>query len=178
MSLLSSESLLLNAATLGGLDRNSIGLNPMWLQGCLFTVFCALGILSVSAEDESDHPYSWWDEHKWDLINFVLSVLAAVCLVVGAFTGGAGLLGRAMLIGAKAAISGLVIGGAVGAFSALANGGSFWDGLVEGAVYGALQGFCIAVIAFSFDDIDILGAEADEIISKLLQLLTQRGEME
>lgn len=51
-------------------------------------------------------------------------------------------------IAVKAAISGFVIGGALGGLAAIAGGGSVWKGILEGAVYGAIDGAALAIVIF------------------------------
>ena len=76
----------------------------------------------------------WCKEH-WKAIVTIVIVIAAVVILVACPACGALIAGACW-----GAISGAVIGGVAGGITSLAAGGSFWEGVEEGAFSGAITG--------------------------------------
>jgi len=106
----------------------------------------------------------WWERNWRHVVYWTVSALLLITAIVvtiasfGSLGKKAGLgvlaakksLGAALFgavnAGAKVAVSGLIMGGAMGALGAWANESDMWDGAVRGALRGAVFGF---VMGFS-----------------------------
>jgi len=151
----SPESLLLNAATLGGLDRHGIGLNPMWLAVYAFTIFCVAGQLGVDPLRYPNEYFKsaweiigdWWRYH-WvealELALFAAVLLVSVVLMCFPATMGFGI--AMFAAGVKCAVGGFIIGGVIGGVVAANQGGGIEDivvGICQGALFGVVEGFIV-----------------------------------
>lgn len=76
----------------------------------------------------------WCKEH-WKAIVTIIIVITAVVILVACPACGAIIAGACW-----GAISGAVIGGVAGGLTSLASGGSFWEGVEDGAFSGAISG--------------------------------------
>jgi len=148
----SPEELLGSVGVIGGLDRYSVSVdNAVGLVGAPWSIY-TVGGLSV---DPSFTPnVSWWERRLRWLSNAspwlqvtIAGLGLAVFVGVAIATKGAAI--PFMLNAAKkAAVSGFVLGGAVGGLMTARTGGCIGTGILEGAVRGAIMGAAMSVVMF------------------------------
>ena len=95
----------------------------------------------------------WCKEH-WKLVVTIVLVVAAVVLIC---TGVGGPFAAIILGAAKGLVAGAVTGGLMGGISSLAAGGSFFEGLEDGAFMGALTGALFGGIGGAGEALGALG---------------------
>ena len=99
----------------------------------------------------------WCKEH-WKLVVTIVLVVAAVVLIC---TGVGGPFAAIILGAAKGLVAGAVTGGLMGGISSLAAGGSFFEGLEDGAFMGALTGALFGGIGGAGEALGELGKAGD-----------------
>jgi len=130
------ENLLLNAAKLGGLQRNGAGLNPMWLAAYLFTVFTVTQLYMDPTYTGTDR--NWWQDHWKQVLGYVLLFVAVLTFVIDPI-GSLAMLATAGVF----AIAGVVVNGIVN----LAQGNKLFDNAAKAAQIGWMIGMAVAMIA-------------------------------
>ena len=95
-----------------------------------------------------------WCKGHWKLVVTIVLVVAAVVLIC---TGVGGPFAAIILGAAKGLVAGAVTGGLMGGISSLAAGGSFFEGLEDGAFMGALTGALFGGIGGAGEALGALG---------------------
>jgi hypothetical protein len=90
---------------------------------------------------------SWWEVNWQKAVQWIVFAMAVIATVLVAIANPA--VGAAMFsMCIKGALTGMAIGGALGGMISAAQGGDFWEGLIQGAVYGAMNGYTVSAIMY------------------------------
>ncbi|MCH5163688.1 MAG: hypothetical protein J1F36_01580 [Clostridiales bacterium] len=142
----SPENIIALANVLNSLDRNAITVaNIISFDINSDTIFTS-GEYSPDPYDENADK-TWWQLHwkkvvQW--VAFAIAVLATIIVTIINPAAGASM----ALYCLKASISGIIIGGVVGAITSIAQGKNIWEGILTGAWYGFMNAYTTAAVMY------------------------------
>ena len=166
------ENVFGNLNIINGLDRNAITVdNNINLIPNHDNIYTSSELYPDPFYDP-DAEKSWW-EINWkkavQWISFCIMVAVTILLLIipGTQAHGMGML----MAGIKFAISGAVIGGLIVGYINSKNGYSFWDGFVEGAICGAINGYTTGALLYGIANFKDIVASANRALSKGVYVL-------
>jgi len=120
--------------------------NPLSTNNNSDSIFTVIDLSSDPINDPNITK-TWWELNWKKAVQWIVFAVVLITAIILACFPATSTFGFGMLeAGLKGAISGMIIGGAIGGINSYIRGDYFLEGLTQGVIYGAINGFSAGVI--------------------------------